>query len=224
VSESDDAPDGFLSRWARRKALVREGGTAPESHPAPRPDPPPSAGAVRAQATIPSVAPPTGGEAGREAVVEGPVAEAPPPPTLDDVALLTKDSDFSRFVAPNVTPEVKNAALKKLFADPQFNVMDGLDTYIDDYGKPDPIPPAMLRQMLQSRFLGLFDDEAKDAREKVAGATPDGAALGADAQSDPELPLPSPDDQDAALRLQPLDAAGPTGDRGGAGEDAGRKR
>ena len=30
--------------------------------------------------------------------------------------------------------------MKKLFSDPHFNVMDGLDTYIDDYGKPDPIP------------------------------------------------------------------------------------
>ena len=37
--------------------------------------------------------------------------------------------------------------------------MDGLDTYIDDYSKPDPMPAAMLRQMAQSKFLGLFDDE-----------------------------------------------------------------
>ena len=29
--------------------------------------------------------------------------------------------------------------------------MDGLDTYIDDYGKPDPIPMPMLRQMNQSQ-------------------------------------------------------------------------
>jgi hypothetical protein len=40
-----------------------------------------------------------------------------------------------------VAPEVKNAAFKKLFADPHFNVMDGLDIYIDDYSKPDPLPP-----------------------------------------------------------------------------------
>jgi hypothetical protein len=37
---------------------------------------------------------------------------------------------------------VRNAALKKLFTDPHFNVMDGLDVYIDDYGKPDPCRPA----------------------------------------------------------------------------------
>jgi Protein of unknown function (DUF3306) len=220
VSERDDTPDGFLGRWARRKALVREGVAAPEPRPLARPDSPPSSGAGKAPAAIPSASPATQSDAGSK--TGG--ADAPPPPTLDEVALLTKDSDFSRFVAPNVTPEVKNAALKKLFADPRFNVMDGLDTYIDDYGKPDPIPPAMLRQMLQSRFLGLCDDEDQDAKEKAAGATPDGAALTVEAQCDPELPLPSPDDQDAAVRLQPLDAAGPPGDRGGAGEDAGCKR
>ena len=46
-----------------------------------------------------------------------------------------------------VTPAVKNTALKRLFADPQFNVMDGLDVYIDDYTKADPIPPDMLARL-----------------------------------------------------------------------------
>ena len=59
-------------------------------------------------------------------------------------------------------PQVKNAAMKKLFADPHFNVMDGLDTYIDDYGRADPIPKAMLRQMVQARVLGLLDDELEE--------------------------------------------------------------
>ena len=55
--------------------------------------------------------------------------------------------------------DVKRAALRKLFADPHFNVMDGLDTYIDDYNRSEPIPPSMLREMVQARMLGLFDDE-----------------------------------------------------------------
>ena len=63
-----------------------------------------------------------------------------PPPTLDDVAQLTADSDYSRFVRSDVDDGVKRAAMKKLFADPHFNVMDGLDVYIDDYNKPDPLP------------------------------------------------------------------------------------
>jgi len=152
-------------------------------------------------------------------------APAVPPPTLDEVAKLGRTSDYRRFVAPEVSPEVKNAALKKLFTDPQFNVMDGLDTYIDDYGKPDPIPASMLRQMVQAQALGLFADEGeKQAVPPGARATPDGAEPAPEAQSKPEPVQPSTDDQDPAVRLQPLDAAGPNSDSGGAGEDAGRER
>ena len=61
-----------------------------------------------------------------------------------------------------VAPEVKNAAMKKLFADPHFNVMDRMDIYIDDYSQPDPLPLAMLRQMNGAKFLNLFEDEDKD--------------------------------------------------------------
>ena len=103
-------------------------------------------------------------------VAEAPAGDAPlaeqraePAPTLDEAQALTPASDFTRFVARDVDPTVKNAALKQLFTDPQFNVMDGLDIYIDDYGKPDPLPEGMLRQMAQSQFLGLFDDEKKAA-------------------------------------------------------------
>ena len=65
---------------------------------------------------------------------------APQLPTLADVAALTRESDYSRFMATGVDGSVRNAALKKLFSDPHFNIMDGLDTYIDDYNKPDPLP------------------------------------------------------------------------------------
>lgn len=75
---------------------------------------------------------------------------------MEDVARLTKDSDYSRFVGRGVDPGVKNAALHKLFADPHFNVMDGLDIYIDDYNRPDPLPAGMLEKMVQSEALGLF--------------------------------------------------------------------
>lgn len=150
--------DGFLSRWSRRKAQVARGEPVPEAV-----APPPAAEAavaVQPAAFDPAspgasqALPPTPGAA-PEAAVE------PPAPTMADVDLLTHESDYARFVARNVDTDVKNAALKKLFTDPHFNVMDGLDTYIDDYGIPDPLPAGMLRQMAQSHFLGLFADEAK---------------------------------------------------------------
>ena len=65
---------------------------------------------------------------------------------------LTPEADFTRFVKADVDPGVQRAALKKLFADPQFNVMDGLDVYIDDYNKPDPMPAGMLE-----KIVGVYD-------------------------------------------------------------------
>ena len=55
-----------------------------------------------------------------------------PPPELPPVDKLTIDSDFRGFFHPKVGEDVRRAALKKLFNDPRFNVMDGLDVYIDD--------------------------------------------------------------------------------------------
>jgi hypothetical protein len=43
--------------------------------------------------------------------------------------------------------------LKQLFRDPLFNIMDRLDTYIDDYTKADPIPTDMLNMLLHSRYI-----------------------------------------------------------------------
>jgi len=78
-----------------------------------------------------------------------------PPPTMEDVATLTRDSDFTPFVARGVDENVRRSAMKKLFADPHFNVMDGLDVYIEDYNTFDPIPPAMLAALNHAK--GLLD-------------------------------------------------------------------
>jgi hypothetical protein len=68
------------------------------------------------------------------------------------VESLTFESDFTAFLRPGVDDKVKRAALKQLFRDPRFNIMDGLDTYIDDYTKADPIPPDILADLLQRGF------------------------------------------------------------------------
>ena len=70
------------------------------------------------------------------------------------VESLTHDSDFSAFLQPQVEEALKRAALKKLFCDPRFNVMDGLDTYIGDYTQPDPIPRRNARASAWPRVKG----------------------------------------------------------------------
>jgi hypothetical protein len=202
-----DDDGGFLSRWSRRKAQVRQGVVPVE--------PPPAATVAVEPPAAPVVA-----VAEAEPIATGTPSAPPPPPTLADVTALGRDSDYTRFVAPGVDNSVKNAALKKLFSDPHFNVMDGLDTYIDDYGRPDPLPAGMLRQLAQSKVLGLFADEpgegdatAAPSVEAPARAAPDPLSTVPTAQARP--------DEDAALRLQPHDAAGPPGADGGTGPHAG---
>lgn len=87
----------------------------------------------------------------------------PPLPTLEDVAQLTRDSDYSRFVSGGTDKTVRRAALKKLFSDPHFNAMDGLDIYIDDYNKFTPLTPTMLAGLkhTQSMFDAIAEREAK---------------------------------------------------------------
>jgi len=123
-----------------------------------------------------------------------------------------------------VAPEVRNAAMKKLFADPHYKLMDGLDIYIDDYSKPSPLAVATLRQMASAKFLNLFDEEApkhlgEDAATAPARCTAQSAsapALSDTPATPPELaPTLVPDEltEDTAhdhidLRLQPDHAAG----------------
>ena len=200
----------FLSRWSRRKQAARE------AAPVPAPELLPVA--AEAPAALPveaSPAPPTLGD-----------TAAPPALTLEDVAQLTPSSDFTGFVARGVSPEVKNAALKKLFTDPHFNVMDGLDTYIDDYGKPDPLPAGMLRQMVQSQVLGLFSDDPDPAKANSTPTPPLPAPAApmlppAERLADPNL-SPAPH-EDADLQLQPDDAAGRPGPAASPGQNAGRE-
>jgi hypothetical protein len=188
--------DGFLSRWSRRKQALREG--KPLEPEAPRVEP-------AAPLAVPAVGvPPL-----QQCPEAGAGETRPALPTLADVQSLTPGSDFSRFVAPEVAPEVRNAAMKKLFADPHFNVMDGLDVYIDDYSKPDPIPPAMLRQLASAKFLKLFDDEETDAAGDAAAAG--AAAAEAAAPPDPSAPAPAATAAAAPEDPPPGPAEGPPG-------------
>lgn len=216
-----DTDDNFFSRWSRRKVLVREGVPV-----APVPEAPPPLPASATVAAPTAVAAPAAlAEATRPAEMTGEAQPpaAPPLPTLADVAELTTQSDYTRFVAQGVAPEVKNAALKKLFTDPHFNVMDGLDIYIDDYGIPDPLPEGMLRKMVQSKMLRLFDDDPEEAPAATAAAPDTATAAPDDAAPDTATPELKTPDEDLAVQLQPDPAAGRPGPEQGAGEDAGRQ-
>jgi hypothetical protein len=122
--------DSFFARWSKEKKEPDPAARAIPSTLAPAPD--------SQRDAAPSAAP-----------------EPLPPPTIEDVADLTPQSDYTRFIGKGVDQDIQRAALKKLFTDPHFNVMDGLDIYIDDYNKFEPIPPEMLALMNHAK--GLLD-------------------------------------------------------------------
>ena len=106
-------------------------------------------------------------------------------PSMADVAGLTPESDYSGFLATGVDEAVKRSALKKLFTDPHFNIMDGLDIYVGDYSQPDPMPPGMLAALNHAQALlnplQQFEQvlEVPVAQVADAAALPDPASSGA---------------------------------------------
>ena len=100
--------------------------------------------------------------------------------------------------------------------------MDGLDTYIDDYNKPDPLPLSSIRKMAQAAFLGLVDatpPAAPEAADTPTAQAPESAEVN---PAEPGAATPEPD-ENADLRLQPHDAAGCGGAEDGAAADERRQ-
>ena len=192
--------DGFLGRWSRRKAGLEPEGLDPASpkvKPEATPTPVPQDKKTSDNASTPP-------------------EEAALPPTLEDAESIDRFApDFSAFMKPNVDPAVQQAAMKKLFSDPHFNIMDRLDIYIDDYSIPDPIPMEMLKRMVQSESLGLFrkfedgpggkvlaesEEEKVLEPESTAAAEPDPAEIADASAGDVTMPqdevkvdIPNPD-------------------------------
>ncbi len=187
------AENNFLSRWSRKKAgLTEETTSAPSTAP------------------IAKVPEPILEEANQEAnqATSAPdLVQQPPPPTIEDVEKIdVKAPDFSAFMRPDVDPLVQQAALKKMFSDPHFNVMDGLDIYIDDYTKSDPIPLDMLKRMQQSELLGLFKSAEELYPESKEGGLDQADAIQTSAEEPAQIEQSSQAapmvNQDAA---QPID-------------------
>jgi hypothetical protein len=131
----------------------------------------------------------TGADAPAPAIDQRTSAPRTVEPALPPVDSLTIESDFTPFMRPDVDPDVKRTALRKLFRDPRFNVMDGLDVYIDDYSKPSPIEPELVRTLMQARYI-FAPPQTRVTAEGHVEDVPDVVA--------PPLPTTDASDADAA--------------------------
>lgn len=188
-----------LSRWSRRKLEAARAQSAPAREVAPAP-----------------VAP--GQQAPQPAPPSAPEASAALPP----IESLSIESEFAPFFKPGIPESTRRAALKQLFRDPRFNIMDGLDVYIDDYSKPDPIPPEMMKQLLHTKHIFNppktevnAEGHVVDVVEPVAQAAPEEApGTAASAISDGTVdakPDPLPGAIDASAEPDTVRQAQPQG-------------
>ena len=196
--------DDFLARWSRRKLASKAGPDRPTADAIPVPT------GIQSTVSAPAVAhAPAGTQSTSTAGPDRPTADVVPAQAgtqspLPSVESLTPDSDFTPFMTAEVDPGTKRRALKALFQDPRFNVMDGLDVYIDDYSKPDPLPAGWLEKMNQFAHLGDRGQRDRDEAAKAEAAAQAPQAVPPAEKIEPEqllaaTPVPAPaDTSDAA--------------------------
>jgi hypothetical protein len=213
MSQSQNSGEGgnFFSRWSQRKQAVKQG--------LPLAEPLPANGTQQQPSPLQVVSPNAalanqGGALPKNTAPDSQSATTQEPAkvlTLEDVSKLTPESDFTSYMTQGVSPEVRNAAMKKLLADPHYNIMDGLDIYIGDYNTPDPLPEGMLAKMVGAQFLGLVkapEDVAQSVLTETQNTEPSLANDNLQSEATSSAPLendPAPHDH-THLRLQSDDA------------------
>ncbi|MGN6388131.1 MAG: DUF3306 domain-containing protein [Burkholderiaceae bacterium] len=141
----------------------------------------------------------------------GRVRETAPGPAdiLPGDAAADAGSEVAALLRPDADPDLRRAALKRLFADPHFGKPDGLDVYMDDYNAVAPLGAAMLASLDHAASLFKSRDAAREEGEPPAETIPaiSEAAETDDADSDAATTPSPPRDEDA-------EANAPAGSRG----------
>ena len=168
------AAEPFLARWSRRKCEAREQGE----------------GAREAESPPASSAPEPPAEPVPRVLTD---ADMPP---LDSLRF---DDDWSGFLSPGVSEQLRGEALRRLFSSPELNVTDGLDSYSGDYTAFEALGDTVTADM-RHRIERLLDATGTDGPVKpapdpavAAGEAPDPtrAAVAASGAADPTDAAPA---------------------------------
>ena len=146
---------------------------------------------------------------------DAPAASAPaaaeakdaPAPELPPVDKLTPESDFAPFMHPKVAQAVRRVALKKLFADPRFNVPDLNEAYSGDWTGGDPISEELLKTLNQARTVLYREEEEARAQQEAAARDKQAAEQAAQA-GDAQSASQAADGAQAAAAGQPKETHG----------------
>lgn len=144
-----DSREEFLARWSRRKLDVQRDSQE-----------------VLVNETA-AVTPPKPPAVEQERELTD--ADMPPIETLDE------DSDFSPFLSPGVSDDLRQQALRKLFAQPAYNMTDGLNDYDEDFtqftGLGKVITHEMKRMLQRELEAETATTESADVTAAQAGDT-----------------------------------------------------
>ena len=113
------------------------------------------------------------------------------PPLADEdmpsLETLTEDSDYTGFLSPKVSDELRKLALRKLFHGSQFNICDGLDDYDEDFtkfAKLGDVITAEMRQRAELEALRKLQQQEEREPRAVEDASPGDAHQSMDASID----------------------------------------
>jgi hypothetical protein len=141
TAPSDEA---FLTRWSRRKQLAKA-------------DFKDAGNDISAAQRIAEAK-----QQANDAIAEN---DMPGDSDMPPIESLDEDSDYSGFMSPNVSDELRNLALRKLFRGGAFNERDGLDDYDDDFTSfqklGDVITAEMRHQMARIKDA-MGDDDSNE--------------------------------------------------------------
>jgi hypothetical protein len=155
--------DSFLARRARLKAERQR--------------------AARESASPAEQAP----DAANETTETAEATASPPAPALTDadmppVESLTAESDFTMFLSEGVSDALRRTALRKLFHLPEFNILDGLNDYDEDYTKFEKLGDVVT---YHQRSMLAREEAAKKAAAEQEAAEQEAAEMEAGELSDP---------------------------------------
>ncbi|HMA98296.1 MAG TPA: DUF3306 domain-containing protein [Wenzhouxiangella sp.] len=153
--------EGFLQRWSRRKqASVHED----EAADADADESESESSGSQHETVKDDTAQPADADLGLQDESEV-AAQEPEPPGDEDMPPLEsidQGGSVTPFMSPRVSEGLRRAALRRLFSQPKYNVVDMLDDYAEDYSKP-----VALGDIVTSDMRYRAEQAAKRMKEKL---------------------------------------------------------
>jgi hypothetical protein len=159
-AEATVQDEPFLRRWSRLKKESRE---VPPEEAARSPEEPAGQPPAGEAESAPSAAPAPG---------EPPAAEPLELPPLDT---LNEESDFGAFMRAGVDPDLRRLALRKMFRNPKYGVVDELDPFRADFAAFTPLGDIVTADMKfhAERLLRKEMEKAAEAAEDAGTSSPE---------------------------------------------------